>query len=425
MYKDDVLALDGGSPVRSIPWPTYDKGNVVLDGAEEEAACGAIRSRRLFRYDDRLLADTCVGQFEAALAIFFGTKHALAVSSGTAALSLAFLALGIGPGDEVLCSSFGFPASVSSVMLAGATPVLVEVDDDLHIDLVDLERKIGPRTRALLMIHMRGQCGDVEGALSICDKYNISLVEDAVPILGAKYRGSYLGTFGKVGAFSTQSDKSINTGEGGFLVTNDDVIYERAVAYSGAYEGRVRKHCSWPLNINYLGLPLYNFRMDEIRGAIGLVQLERLSSRISTMQENYARIIQIFDQFAELRPRRSKGGGTLGDNVVFSLQESDPADAQWFTDALCAEGIDARCFGILGKENVRSFWTWEFMFPNQTRESIRKSLPCTTERLDCTIDIPLSPTLNESDLADLDLAFQKVIRKRRVKRGNIKPTNRL
>jgi dTDP-4-amino-4,6-dideoxygalactose transaminase len=417
-----VLAVHGGPPVRTRPWPTYDKGCVFLDNKEEQAAREAIRSRRLFRYDDRALHLTFVGQLEAALAEFFGVKHVLAVSSGTAALALAFFALGIKEGDEVLCSSFGFPASVSSIVLAGAKPVLVEVDDDLHVDLDDLEAKIGPRTKAVLMVHMRGQCGNVKGVARLCEEYGLPLVEDAVPILGAKYDGQYIGTFGKIGAFSTQSDKSLNTGEGGFLVTQDDLLFERAVAFSGAYEGRVRKHCKWPLKENYLKIPLFNFRMDELRGAVALVQLARLPSRLETMRCNYKRACEALGRHPEIKVRNShRGEGTLGDNVVFRLRDSTPADAQWFTQAICAEGIEARCFGVLGKENVRSFWTWEFMFPGKSRDEIRRSLPRAAQILDLTIDVPLSPTLQPEDLADFERAFDKVIAQWRLKRGNEHP----
>ena len=212
-------------PVRSAAWPTYDKGDVILGYEELAAAERVIESKLLFRYDRRAIGDSEVGRFERSLCDFFGARHALAVSSGTAALALSFMALGIRNGDEVLCSAFGFPASPSSILLAGGRPVLVDVDDNLHMDPRDLERKITPKTKAILVVHMRGQCGDLQRILDIANARGLPIVEDAVPILGAKMQGRYLGTFGALGAFSTQSDKSLNTGERGFVLTDDTGLF--------------------------------------------------------------------------------------------------------------------------------------------------------------------------------------------------------
>lgn len=265
-----TLACVGGVPVRTRPWPTYDKGNVMVDADDIKAAERVLSSRLLFRYDNRRLEDTEVGKFELEIAAFFGSKHALAVSSGTAAIALSLMAIGLKHGDEVLCSAFGFPASVSAVILAGGWPVLVEVDSNLHVDVSDLERKISPRTKAILVIHMRGQAGDIRSVIELANDRGIPVVEDAVPIMGAKLDGRFLGTFGKFGAFSTQSDKSLNTGEGGFLLTNDTHLFQRAVILSGAYEGRAGKHFEGTLSAIESDLPLFNFRMDEIRGLSGI-----------------------------------------------------------------------------------------------------------------------------------------------------------
>jgi dTDP-4-amino-4,6-dideoxygalactose transaminase len=129
--------------IRRTPWPTYDKGNVDIDHEDADAASRAVNSRRLFRYDTRELEETEVGRFEKEAADYFGVKYALATTSGTSAIALALLALGLGPGDEVLMSAFGFPATPSAILLSGATPVLVSLDENLHMDLDDLKAKIG------------------------------------------------------------------------------------------------------------------------------------------------------------------------------------------------------------------------------------------------------------------------------------------
>lgn len=403
-----IVSLDEDHPVRIVPWPTYDKGYVVIGDEEVDAALRTIKSRRLFRYDNRPLAETEVGSFELELAAFFGVKHALAVSSGTAALAVSLFALGIKAGDEVLCSAFGFPASPSSIVLTGATPVLFEVDENLHPDLVDLEKKITNRTKAVLIIHMRGQSGDIAAVADLCGRYGLSLIEDAVPTLGARFKGRYLGIFGTVGAFSTQSDKSLNTGEGGFLLTNDSALFERAVALSGAYEGLVGKHCDWPPTTDYLRLPLFNFRMDEIRGAIGRAQLKKLPARIEVLRRNYERVSAIIGAYPELLIRKSfSDDATLGDSVVFRVNSDDPSEVFRLSEAIRSEGIDARYFGPLGGTNVRVYWTWKFLFPSLSVDEIRRVLPNTTRWLDQTIDIPLSPLLTDRDINDLELAVGK------------------
>ncbi len=304
VFDGAKLALDGGVPVRTIPWPTYDNGAVCVDDNDCFAASRVIKSKLLYRYDFRDIDDTEAGRLENELAKFFNVKYSLAVSSGTTALSLSMMACGIGVGDEVLCSSFGFPASPSSIILTGAKPVLVEVDENLHMDIDDVKKKINPLTKAILMIHMRGQAGDIEQVVQIAEENGIPLIEDAVPVLGLKIGDKHLGTFGIVGAFSTQSDKSMNTGEGGFILTDDREIFERAIVLCGAYEGRLERHCKgWKSTINQYALPLYNFRMDEIRAAVARTQLKKVPGRLNVMKENYARACSIIEASPQLRIR--------------------------------------------------------------------------------------------------------------------------
>lgn len=407
------LAINGGTPVRQRHWPRFDKGDVDVNDREMEAVRRVLGKKLLFRYDTRGMGETEVGRFEEALQDYFGVKHALAVSSGTAALTVSLMAIGVKAGDEVLCSAFAFAADPSSIILAGATPVLVEVDQQMHIDIADLEERITPRTRAILVVHQRGQAGPMEALLRIARKHNLPVVEDAVPALGARIGNQYLGTFGTFGAFSTQADKSLNTGEGGFLLTNDTLLFERAVLLSGAYETRVHKHCTWPLSVREQSLPLFNFRMDELRGALGQVQLEKLPNRIRTLARNYARIERFLSAYPSVRIRKSHvPEATLGHYIVFQLADSTPEDAHWMAEALTAEGVDARCFGVLGRPNIRSFWNWEFLFPGKSQQQIRALLPATTRLLDLTIDIALSPMLGEQDLDDLEQALAKVLNHR-------------
>ncbi|MDI5942177.1 MFS transporter, partial [Micromonospora sp. DH15] len=182
---EDRLALHGGAPVRHTPWPTYDKGAVFVHPEDEEAACRAVRSHLYFRYDHRPQHETECGRFEDELCRFFGTRHALAVSSGTAALALAIMAARVPPGSLVACPGFTFVATPSAIVMAGCQPFLVEVDEDLRMDLDDLRRRWHPGIRAILVVHMRGFAADAEALAAFAAEMGVPLIEDAVPALGA------------------------------------------------------------------------------------------------------------------------------------------------------------------------------------------------------------------------------------------------
>ena len=235
------LALEGGAPVRSRPWPSYDKGDVFINPEDEAAAIAAIRSHLYFRYDFRDQADTACGRLERRAADWFGSRHALAVSSGTAAIALALMAAGIPKGAKVVVPGFTFAATPSAVVLAGCEPYLVECDADLNFDLDDLRRRWRDDIAAILVVHMRGVASDMPAICDFAAEHGVPVIEDAVPAMGAELDGRKLGTFGLAGCFSTQSDKSINTGEGGLLVTDDSGLYARAIVLAGAYEGRMRR----------------------------------------------------------------------------------------------------------------------------------------------------------------------------------------
>ncbi|WP_343441842.1 DegT/DnrJ/EryC1/StrS family aminotransferase [Micromonospora schwarzwaldensis] len=404
---EEPLALHGGRPVRDTPWPTYDKGAVFVHPDDEDAAIRAIRSHLYFRYDHRAQKETECGRFEDELCRYFGTRHALAVSSGTAALALALMGAGVPAGSLVACPGFTFVATPSAIVLAGCRPFLVEVDDDLRMDLDDLRRRWRPDIRAVMVVHMRGFAADVEALAAFAAEMGVPLIEDAVPALGAELNGRKLGTFGAAGAFSTQSDKALNCGEGGFLVTDDSTLFARAVALSGAYEGRLRRH--FPHGeppLTGLDLPLLSLRMDEIRAALLRAELTRLPQRLTLFHRNYAHVSQALAGLPGIAVRRPVAPGAyLGEAFVFRVPGGD---AGWFARALRAEGIDARNIGADDDLNVRAFWNWRFLYDTADPGQIRATLPRTARLLTETVDVPLSSNLTPDDCDDLIHAVRKV-----------------
>jgi dTDP-4-amino-4,6-dideoxygalactose transaminase len=405
---DTRLAVNGGTPVRSIPWPTYDKGAVFVHPEDEDAALRAIRSHLYFRYDYRAQKETECGILEEELCQFFGCAHALAVSSGTAALALAIMAAGIPRGSLIACPGFTFVATPSAIVLAGCRPFLVEVDEDLHLDLEDLRHRWTPEIKAILAVHMRGFAADVKALKDFAAGKEVPLFEDAVPALGAELDGRKLGTFGLAGGFSTQSDKSLNSGEGGFLLTDDGTLFARAVVLSGAYEGRFRRHfsgCEPPIATD-LDLPVFSFRMDEIRAALLCAEMRRLPLRLKLFHRNYDYVCAALRGLPQIAIRRPVAPGAyLGEAFIFRVPQGD---ATWFARALCREGIDARNLGSDNDLNVRVFWNWRFMFDGMDMAQVQALLPNTTRYLRQAVDIPLSSTLSLEDCDHLIEAVRRV-----------------
>jgi dTDP-4-amino-4,6-dideoxygalactose transaminase len=397
-------------PIRTKAWPTYDKGHVFVDAEDLHAPRRALESRLYFRYDHRSYDDTEVGRFERALGRMLGTDHVLAVSSGTAAIALGLLSLGLEPGSRVACPGFTFAATPSAILLAGCRPVLVECDEDLHLDVDDLDRKLADDVRAIVVVHMRGFASDMDRILALARGRGIPVVEDAVPALGVQLHGRALGTLGDAGAFSTQSDKSLNTGEGGFLVCRDRVQLARAIVLSGAYEGRYRKHFTGPApEICDLDYPLLSLRMDEIRAALAHAEMARLPLRLARLRRNFEYIAERLAGVPGIRLRAPIAPGSLlGDALIFRVPGAPVEDVVSAAAALRREGIAARCLGAPDDANVRCFWNWRFLFRGQTQAEVMRLLPRTATWLGEAIDIPLSPTLERADCDDLIAAVHKV-----------------
>jgi dTDP-4-amino-4,6-dideoxygalactose transaminase len=414
---DVGLAIRGGSPVRRTPWPTYDKGAVFVHAEDEEAALRAIRSHLYFRYDRRPHHETECGLLEQELCRYFRSRHALATSSGTTALALAIMGAGIPPGSLIACPGFTFAATPSAIILAGCRPFLVEVDEHLHLDLADLRRRWTPDIKAILVVHMRGFAADMVALTGLAAELGVPIIEDAVPALGAELNGRKLGTFGLAGAFSTQSDKSLNCGEGGFLITDDSALFARAVVLSGAYEGRYKRHFpdGEPPVATDLDLPLFSFRMDEIRAALLRAELTRLPIRLERFRANYEYVAAELENTGDIAIRRPVAPGAyLGDAFIFRVPGGN---AEWFARALCREGIDARNLGSSQDNNVRAFWNWRFLFGNAEVAAVKALLPNTSRHLEQAVDIPLSSSLSARDCDQLVTAVRKVAAASRPRRG--------
>jgi dTDP-4-amino-4,6-dideoxygalactose transaminase len=249
--------------------PLFD---LNFDEAEEKAVLETIRSKWIS-------TGPKIIEFENKFAELFGVKYAIALSNCTVALHLAMILSDIKEGDEVICPSLTFVATVNAIRYVKAIPVFADIKsyEDLTIDPIDIKKKITPKTKAIVVMHYGGFACDIDAIMTIAKDYNLKVIEDASHAPLSEYNGRKLGTIGDIGCFSFFSNKNISTGEGGLLDTNDKAIYERAKLLrshgmtSLSYE-RAKGH-STKYDVIELG---YNYRMDDIRASIGLVQLSKL-----------------------------------------------------------------------------------------------------------------------------------------------------
>ena len=227
-------------------------------------------------------ADAAI-EYERVLAEWFGVKHAIAVSSGTTALHIALAAFGIGPGDEVIVPPYTFVASDTAVLEQNAIPIFADIDPvTLTLDPEDVARRITPRTKAIIPVTISGTLVDMDPIMELAHKHNLWVLEDACQSLGATYKGKMVGTIGDVGAFSTITGKIINTGEGGFVITNNTDLYEKM----WGFQDFARKKSLGPASKYHWGLPCTNYRITNMQAAIGIQQVKRAWDMIHKRTEN-------------------------------------------------------------------------------------------------------------------------------------------
>ena len=305
-------------------------GQEELDGVKE-----ALSKKMLLRYEHK--DNSKVLEFEKRFAEYHGAEYALAVSSGTAALKVALAALGVGPGDEVITQGFTFIATWESIFDVGATPVFAEIDNTLCLDPNDLENKITPKTKAIIPVHMCGSSANIEQIITVADKHRIPVLEDTAQSCGGKFNGKGLGTFGKVGTFSFDAVKTITTGEGGMLLTNDKALHTRASEYHDHGHDHNPNVGRGLEKRSFIG---FNYRMMELQGAIGLAQLNKLDKILKIQREYKARIKEVLARFSQITFRKLPDpSGDTATFIIFLLP--DEQNAREFNRIMAAEGYGA------------------------------------------------------------------------------------
>jgi len=210
-----------------------------------------------------------------------GAKYALATNGGTSSIMCALVALGVGRGTEVVVPGYTFVASISAVIAVGGTPILAEVDESLNLDPTDVENRLSKKTKTVLPVHMLGNPCDMDSIMAVCDKHSVPVTEDACQAVGASYKGRMTGTFGAINAYSLNINKTITTGDGGMVVTDDRDLYERAFGFHDQGHKPLRSG----LEIGNRSLVGINLRINELTGAFGLAQLRKLDAIVALLRD--------------------------------------------------------------------------------------------------------------------------------------------
>ena len=376
-----------------------------------EEAVQIMRSGALFRYAETGASGSAAALLEVEFAESLGRRYAIGVNSCGSALFLALHCLGVGAGDVVLMNSWTLAPVPGAVQHVGARSVLVETTGDLTVDLDDLDATAAQYPGSVLLLsHRRGHVGDLDAVVEICTARGLRLVEDCAHSLGVTWAARPTGTFGVVGCFSTQGYKHLNSGEGGFLVTDDDDVAARAILASGSYM-LYPQHTSRP-PVEHIARfadlePNHSMRMTNLTAALLRPQLRSLPERVKGWNERYARLAAGLHELPGVRlPRRPSEEGFVGSSLQFFVDDLPPEGASRFCALADELGVHVKWFGArLPVAFTSNYRNWAY--------ADRPDLPRTDDVLARLFDIrvPLSLPSDRCDdvIAVLAYAVEKAV----------------
>ena len=386
MIEKELLVKQNPFVPFSRPW---------IDDTEIEAVSEVLASKWIS-------TGARVREFERAFAEYLGVKHAIAVSSCTAALHLSLVVTGIGTGDEVITTPYTFTATAEAIRYVGAKPVFVDIcPDTLNIDVTKVEQAITPRTKAIIPVHIAGLPCDMDALRETCQTHNLVLIDDAAHAIPAEYNGQYIGSLGDLSAFSFYANKNMTTGEGGMITTNNDAFAEplRTMRLHGIDKdawARQSKRTIWRYDITTEG---YKYNMTDIQAAMGLCQLMKLNKQHERRQ-NFAQIYQ-----SELAKLPQITTPFVPDNLsehAFHLYiiQLHSVNRDEFVESLREANIECSVHYI-------PLHLFEF-YQKQYGYSVG-DFSCAEEVFERVISLPLHPGLTESDVHFVIDAIGKVL----------------
>lgn len=368
----------------------------------QQGALELMQTGRMYRYNVKSAEESVVSLCEKEVTDYTGHKYCVALNSCGSALMLLLKTSGLQPGDEVVSNAFTFGAVPSAIEHAGGKAVYVESDYNHVMDADDLDKKLTahPNCKHVLISHMRGKIADMDKIADICEKHDAILLEDCAHSLGVKWNGKHTGHKGRACAISSQSYKMINSGEGGFFLTDDAEMAAKCAVYAGAYEGLAAKHTTVP-GPEVFGdlpkqLPNYSLRMSALAAAVVRPQLKTLDERIKKYNDRYEKLTKDLSERASKYmsiPVNTPGMSPVHDSLQFNLDQSiTDEQVQQFLDECSSHGLPVELFGH--KSNARNFVNWEFA-PTED------PLPMTAAMLSRACDVRMPLMWDDKDFEDM------------------------
>lgn len=377
-------------------------------GKEEiDAVARVIESKALFKTMGKETES-----FEKEMRELLNVKHAVSMTSGMAGLTSALIGMGIGPGDEVIVPAYTYVATAFAVLSVGAIPVVAEIDESLMLDADDVEKKITPRTKVIIPVHMKGYPVNMDKIMVVAKKHNLLVLEDACQAVGGSYKGKRLGTIGNAGALSFNQFKNISAGEGGALLTNDKEIFEKALIYHDscaiAYFGNQMQDFSTEV---FCGT---EYRTNEITSAIMRVQLTRLDGILADLRKNKKLLINALSNYYNFVPSNDPDG-ECSCAITFKFDTKEEAIA-------IRDKIGEKLLSIPAYLGKHVYYYWDVLFskkgaahplmnpfnmeanknaPNYTKDMCKKSVNI----LSCCAHFEINPDWTEKDIEEIAKKF--------------------
>lgn len=397
-------------------------GFEIFGEEEKREIMDVLETGVLFRYEfkDQRNDIYKVKEFEEKFAQYCGTSHAQAVTSGSAALKVALKALGVGPGDEVITQGFTFVATWEAILEVGAIPVFTEVNESLNMCPLDLKKKITDKTKCIIPVHMLGAPADITTIVKIAGECGIDVLEDTAQAAGARINGKHLGSFGRCGTFSFDPVKTMTTGEGGMIITDDQDLWQNMSEYHdhghdhlenpGGRGGELRRFTG------------FNYRMMELQGAIGIAQLAKLDSMVVAQQKNKALLKEASSQIPGIHFRKIEDES--GDSATFfSFMLEDKEQCAKVNQHLrsCGQGainwsennwhFYPKWEHLLGAKTV-TFSGYPFTRDGGKRKIVYdpKLLPQSSAILERTLTIPVSIKMPDEQLEKICSALKGAVK---------------
>ncbi len=402
--------------VRETPLRARYFGPLYYDENERQQLLDVLETGSPFRWYGPGTQPPKVLAFEKEMAQWMHTRYALAVTSGTAALQTAIAALGIGPGDEVILPAWTWHSCFNAIVLAGALPVFAEIDESFNIDPADIERHITKQTKLIIAVHLQGNPADLDRILPIARKHGLKVLEDCAQSVGASYKGKPLGSMGDIGIYSLQLNKTITAGEGGAVVTNDPLLFERASRYHDL--GGLRPPHEAIVGKAQSGWFIGNqFRMNEFSGGVLLAQLRKLDTIVGAIRANARRVYDGVRDLPGIQFRKLPDpAGELGSAVFLGFDTKEKCDR--FKAAMRAEKVPAANPGgsvilptqphIEKKVTVHPAWP---SFTSARGKAIQYGAGCCPRTIDILSRFAgpsLDPKFTKQDTDDIVAAIRKV-----------------